>query len=71
MAKEHEYRFDGGMIKDLRIHPNLSCVVAGYQQLDDLVRFYTSHVDCTALGIDSTFNIGKYDVAFNVQQFAS
>ena len=60
MAKEHESRSDGGMIKDLRIHPDLSCVVASNQQLDDLVRFCTSHVDCTVLGIDSTFNIGKY-----------
>ena len=64
MAKEHESRSDGGMIKDLRIHPDLSCVVASNQQLDDLVRFCTSHVDCTVLGIDSTFNIGKYDVTF-------
>jgi hypothetical protein len=62
IAKEHESRSDGGLIRDLRIHPDLSCVIASNQQLDDLVRFCTSHVDSTVLGIDSTFNIGKYDV---------
>ena len=64
MAKEHENRPDGGLIRDLRVHPDLSCVIASSQQLDDLVRFSTNHVDYTVLGIDSTFNIGKYDVTF-------
>lgn len=64
MAKEHESRPDGGLIRDLRVHPDLSCVIASSQQPDDLVRFCTNHVDSTVLGIDSTFNIGKYDVTF-------
>ena len=64
MAKEHESRLDGGLIRDLRIHPDLSCVLASNQQLNDLMRFCTSHVDYTVLGVDSTSNNGKYDVTF-------
>ena len=44
MAKEHESRSGGGMIRDLRIHPDLSCVVASNQQLDDLKTNPTNHL---------------------------
>jgi hypothetical protein len=45
MAKEHEARPERGLVRDLLIHADFSCVIDSNQQLDDLVQFCTNPID--------------------------
>ena len=58
---EHQRRKDKGFIRDYKLAP-FGVVLASEKQLHDIVRFCTNPDQISILGIDSTFNIGKFDV---------
>ena len=58
---EHQRRKDKGFIRDYKLAP-LGVVLASEKQLHDIVRFCMSPDQISILGIDSTCNIGKFDV---------
>lgn len=58
---EHQRRKDKGFLRDYKLAP-FGVVLASEKQLHDVVRFCTNPDQISILGIDSTFNIGKFDV---------
>lgn len=53
---------DGGFIQEVTFGRTPEVIVAFDQQLEDLVRFCTSPVCFSVVGIDPTFNLGKFFV---------
>ena len=58
---EHQRPKDKGFIRDYKLAP-FGVVLASEKQLHDVVRFCTNPDQISILGIDSAFNIGKFDV---------
>ena len=58
---EHQRRKDKGFIRDYNL-ALFGVVLASEKHLHDIVRFCTYPDQINILGIDSTFNIGKFDV---------
>ena len=58
---EHQRRKDKGFLRDYKLAP-FGVVLASEKQLHDVVRFCTNPDQVSILGIDSTFNFGKFDV---------
>lgn len=58
---DHQRRKHKGFIRDYKLAP-FGIVVASEKQLHDIVRFCMNPEKISILGVDSTFNIGKFDV---------
>lgn len=57
-----DYAGEGGFVQEVKFGKTPEVVVGFEQQLDDLVRFCCSPVRFSVMGIDPTFNLGKFFV---------
>ena len=49
-------------IRDVKAGPDPALVLATDQQLNDVVKFFTSPDEFTVITVDPTFNLGDFDV---------
>ena len=61
LFNEHQRRKDKDFIRDYKLAP-FGVVLASEKQLIGIVRLCTNPDQISILGVDSTFNIGKFDV---------
>ena len=61
LAKEQE-KMNKKFIRDVRSGPEFSMVLASDRQLQEVNKFCTQNKNFSVLGVDTTFNIGKYYV---------
>lgn len=56
-------------VRSVSIDPTPSCILASESQLRDLKRFCTDPAECCVLGIDSTFDLGKFYVTITTYRY--
>jgi len=62
MSLKDDNASDGGFIQNVKFGKTPEVILAFEQQMTDIVRFCTNPVSFSVLGIDPTFNLGKFFV---------
>lgn len=62
MQLKDDYATGGGFIQEVTFGKTPEVIVAFEQQLNDVARFCTDQVNFSVMGIDPTFNLGKFFV---------
>lgn len=60
LSKEQSLDKETAFVRDVSASPELTVFLATKQQLTDIERFCTNTDHFSALGVDATFNVGKY-----------
>lgn len=63
VSKEKSLDKDSAFVRDVSASPEFSVFIATKQQLIDIERFCTNAEHLSVLGVDATFNVGKYFLA--------
>ena len=60
ISKEQSLNKDTAFVRDVSASPELTVFLSTKQQLTDIERFCTNAEHFSVLGVDATFNVGKY-----------